>query len=77
MIKEEVTDIFTLEMELCPILIDMTMRGIRFDRENAGEIHNEMKQSEENCWHRYTPWLGCMLIYGLLPALPRPLTSLA
>ena len=46
MIKEEVTDIFTLEMELCPILIDMTMRGIRFDRENAGEIHNEMKQSE-------------------------------
>jgi DNA polymerase I-like protein with 3'-5' exonuclease and polymerase domains len=47
MVKEEVDEIFALETELCPILIDMTMRGIRFDRDNASQVLEEMKFAEK------------------------------
>jgi len=47
MIKEEVTKIFDLESELCPILIDMTMCGVRFNAPLAESTLNVMKAKEK------------------------------
>lgn len=47
MIKEEVTNIFDLESELCPILIDMTMCGVRFNTPLAESTLNVMKAKEK------------------------------
>jgi DNA polymerase I-like protein with 3'-5' exonuclease and polymerase domains len=46
MIKEEVTNIFDLESELCPILIDMTMCGVRFNTPLAESTLSYMKAKE-------------------------------
>ena len=46
--KEELESIFELEIELLPILIDMTKRGIRFDREKAFDLIGQMKTEEES-----------------------------
>lgn len=46
MIKEEVTNIFDLESELCPILIDMTMKGVRFNTPLAESTLGYMKAKE-------------------------------
>jgi DNA polymerase-1 len=35
MIKQELSPIFELEMELCPHLIEMTFRGVRLDQDRA------------------------------------------
>ena len=35
MVKQELNPIFDLETELCPHLIDMTLRGVRFDMDRA------------------------------------------
>jgi DNA polymerase I-like protein with 3'-5' exonuclease and polymerase domains len=35
MIRQELTSIFELEMELCPHLIEMTFRGVRIDQDRA------------------------------------------
>lgn len=44
---EEVESIFNLETELLPILIDITFRGIRFDRDRAIALITEMKHKEK------------------------------
>ena len=46
--KEELESIFELEIELLPILIDMTKRGIRFDREKAFDLITQLKTEEKN-----------------------------
>ena len=54
--QEEVESIFDLETEVFPILLNMTLRGIRFDREKCGmvidrlivreaQIHQELKSA--------------------------------
>lgn len=45
--KEEVESVFELESELLPILIEMTYRGIRFDREKASQLIDEMQAREK------------------------------
>ena len=45
--KEEVESIFELESELLPILIDVTYRGIRFDREKASLLIDQMQEKEK------------------------------
>lgn len=45
--REEVESIFELELELLPILIDMTYRGIRFDREKASQLIDQMQAREK------------------------------
>jgi DNA polymerase I-like protein with 3'-5' exonuclease and polymerase domains len=47
MFKEEVDQVFALETDLCPILIDMTMRGVRFDRDGADRLLKEMQFKEK------------------------------
>lgn len=58
MLKQEVGSVFALETELCPILIDMTMRGIRFDRENADEVLSGMKLAEKELLARIHTMAG-------------------
>ncbi len=45
--KEEVESIFELESNLLPVLLKMTHKGIRFDREKAERYIKEMKTKEE------------------------------
>lgn len=44
---EEVEAIFEMELELLPILVGLTYRGIRFDSEKAIRIMDEMKAKEK------------------------------
>jgi DNA polymerase I-like protein with 3'-5' exonuclease and polymerase domains len=44
--KEEVEHIFNLETELLPVLIDLTYKGIRFDRDRASSLIQEMTEKE-------------------------------
>ena len=45
--KEEVESIFDLETELLPILINMTKRGIAFDRDQASRLIDQMQEREK------------------------------
>lgn len=45
--REEVESIFELELNLLPILIDMTYHGIRFDREKASQLIDQMQAREK------------------------------
>ena len=45
--KEEIDSIFTLESELLPILVEITRRGVRFDRDNCATQIENMRQREE------------------------------
>ena len=45
--KEEVDSIFALESELLPIIVELTRRGIRFDRDNCERQIELMRQKEE------------------------------
>jgi DNA polymerase I-like protein with 3'-5' exonuclease and polymerase domains len=44
--KEEVESIFELESDLLPILVGITKRGIRFDRDRALKLVGEMQDKE-------------------------------
>lgn len=44
--QEEVESIFALETDVFPILLEMTRRGIRFDREKCGLMIDRMKVRE-------------------------------
>ncbi len=44
--KEEVESIFDLETELLPVLVGITKRGIRFDRDRATKLVGEMQDKE-------------------------------
>jgi DNA polymerase I-like protein with 3'-5' exonuclease and polymerase domains len=45
--NEEVESIFTLEADLLPILVALTKRGIRFDRDKAQRVINDYRSREE------------------------------
>ena len=45
--KEEVESIFELETNLLPVLVKMTYKGIRFDRERAERCIKDMKTRED------------------------------
>lgn len=47
--KEEVDSIFALESELLPIIVDLTRKGIRFDRDKCQRQIEAMRQKEEQC----------------------------
>jgi DNA polymerase I-like protein with 3'-5' exonuclease and polymerase domains len=44
--KEEVGSIFDLETELMPVLVDLTYRGIRFDRAKCERLLDEFRERE-------------------------------
>ena len=45
--KEEVESMFDLESSLLPVLINMTRRGLRFDRDRCERTLREMRETEE------------------------------
>ena len=47
MVEEEVRGIFELETELFPILMEMTRRGIRFDKKQAGLSLQKMQERQD------------------------------
>jgi DNA polymerase I-like protein with 3'-5' exonuclease and polymerase domains len=48
MVKQELNPIFDLETELCPHLIDMTLRGVRFDMDRAERTFDAFHLREKN-----------------------------
>ena len=48
LIREEVHHIFGIETELLPILINLTLKGIRFDREKAKRVIVDYRQKEQD-----------------------------
>lgn len=46
--REEVESIFELETELLPVLVDITLRGVRFDRQKAIDLRNDMTAREKD-----------------------------
>ncbi|WJZ48103.1 DNA polymerase I [Phage DSL-LC04] len=47
--KEEVDSIFTLESDLLPIIVELTRKGIRFDRDKCEKQIEAMRRKEEKC----------------------------
>jgi len=45
--KEELESVFTLETDLLPVLIDLTFRGIRFDRVKCEQLMDQFKKREK------------------------------
>jgi DNA polymerase I-like protein with 3'-5' exonuclease and polymerase domains len=45
--KEELESIFNLETDLLPVLIDLTFKGIRFDREKCVQLMDQFKNREK------------------------------
>ena len=45
--KEELESIFALETDLLPVLIDLTFKGIRFDREKCVQLIDQFKKREK------------------------------
>jgi DNA polymerase I-like protein with 3'-5' exonuclease and polymerase domains len=45
--QDEVESIFNLETELLPVLVDLTYRGLRFDRQKCEQLLQELKQREK------------------------------
>jgi len=45
--REEVESIFDLETRLLPVLVDITLRGVRFDRSKAIDLRNDMNSREK------------------------------
>jgi len=45
--KEELESIFNLETDLLPVLIDLTYKGIRFDREKCVQLIDQFKKREK------------------------------
>ena len=48
LVKQELNPIFDLEAELCPHLIDMTLRGVRFDPDRAEQTWREFQKREKD-----------------------------
>lgn len=45
--QDELESIFALETKLLPILIDLTLRGIRFDRERCEKLVQQLREREK------------------------------
>ena len=45
--QDEVESIFTLESELLPVLVDVTYRGLRFDREKCEQLLHDLRKKEK------------------------------
>ena len=48
LVKQELGSIFELETSLCPHLIDMTLKGIRFDSNQADQVLTDFRKREKD-----------------------------
>lgn len=46
--RDELESIFELETELLPVLVNITLRGIRFDRDHCQRLIKQLQEREEN-----------------------------
>jgi len=85
--NEEVESIFSLESELLPILVDLTKRGTRFDRDKAKRVIKEYQDREEKliadlkklCGRHVDIWAAASIASafdGLKVAYPKTNTGL-
>jgi len=51
-LKQDLMDVWEMEMELLPILIDMRRRGIRVDIDKAHQLKKEFKEKEKIVLHK-------------------------
>ena len=47
LVKEELGSIFELETALCPNVIDMTLRGVKFDSKRADQVLSDFRKREK------------------------------
>jgi DNA polymerase I-like protein with 3'-5' exonuclease and polymerase domains len=56
--NDEVEHIFGIESELLPVLVDMTLRGIPFDRAKCSRLLDELQSKEKDIKSRITKMAG-------------------
>tara|TARA_R100001224_G_scaffold60227_3_gene35795 strand:+ start:12149 stop:14044 length:1896 start_codon:yes stop_codon:yes gene_type:complete len=61
--EDDISDIYTTERKLLPVLIDMRMKGVRIDIERAQQVKKELLKKEQNIVKEIKRW------YGLEPDL--------
>ena len=61
--EDDISDIYTTERKLLPVLIDMRMKGVRIDIERAQQVKKELLKKEQSIVKEIKRW------YGLEPDL--------
>ena len=56
--QEEVESIFDLETRLLPVLVNMTLRGVRFDRNKCEQLLTQFKQREKDLMKQLRDTVG-------------------
>ena len=56
--QEEVESIFGLETRLLPVLVNMTLRGVRFDRNKCEQLLTQFKQREKDLMKQLRETVG-------------------
>ena len=56
--EDDISDIYTTERKLLPVLIDMRMKGVRIDIESAQQVKKELLKKEQNIVKEIKRWYG-------------------
>ena len=56
--EDDISDIYTTERKLLPVLIDMRMKGVRIDIERAQEVKKELLKKEQSIVKEIKRWYG-------------------
>ena len=56
--EDDISDIYTTERKLLPVLIDMRMKGVRIDIERAQQVKKELLKKEQNIVKEIKRWYG-------------------
>ena len=56
--EDDISDIYTTERKLLPVLIDMRMKGVRIDIERAQQVKKELLKKEQSIVKEIKRWYG-------------------
>ena len=70
-IEDDLQDIFNLETDLFPCLVDMRHLGVRVDIEKANQLKTALAIKEENLLQQIKIETGVELRYGQQEVLPK------
>ena len=56
--EDDISDIYTTERKLLPVLIDLRMKGVRIDIERAQQVKKELLKKEQNIVKEIKRWYG-------------------
>ena len=76
-IEEDLQDIFNLETDLFPCLVDMRFLGVRVDVQKAHELKRQLTLQEEMLLHKVKKKQDKMFNYGQQDPLPKFLNTFA